>query len=265
MTRSFGAGFAAVERIYSSLMRHAKTKRIAAFVAFPLLFAAILAPVIIWRQEIWRLFSSAQRLREWVWGWGVWAPLVFIAVQALQVIVFVIPGEVPQIAGGYLFGAWLGTLLSVTGILIGSAASFFLARTLGKPFVEALFARDQIERIEALLESQSARIVFFLLFLIPGIPKDILCYVAGVSPMRFPFFAAASTLGRLPGIVGSAIIGSAAAASRWLLMGIIGGAAVVLFVLGLLLRPRIQARFERISERRQGPSPSPEDKPPMGS
>jgi uncharacterized membrane protein YdjX (TVP38/TMEM64 family) len=241
-------------------MQPLTTRKIIALAAFPLLIAALVVPVIVWRDEIWRLFTSAQHLREWVRGWGAWAPLVFIAVQTVQVIVFVIPGEVPQIAGGYLFGGWMGSLLSVAGILVGSAASFFLARALGKPFVAALFKKEQIDRIEALLGSRSARIVFFLLFLIPGIPKDILCYVAGISPMGFLFFAAASTLGRLPGIVGSAIIGSAAASSKWVLMGIVGGAAVVLFLLGFFLRPRIQIWLEKMAQRRRG-GPT----PPTGS
>jgi uncharacterized membrane protein YdjX (TVP38/TMEM64 family) len=220
-----------------------------ALAAFPLVIGAIVAAVIIWRDPLWRLFTSPQLLRAWVSGWGIWAPLVFIALQALQVVVFVIPGEVPQIAGGYLFGAWLGSLLSIAGILIGSAASFFLARGLGRPFVAALFPVSQVEKIEKLLTSRSARIVFFLLFLIPGIPKDVLCYVAGLTPMGFPFFAAASTLGRLPGIVGSAVIGSAAASSKWVLAAIVGAAATALFGAGLILRPRIQSWMERISKR----------------
>ena len=237
-------------------MEKGRRGRALALIGFPLLLIAIAVAVVIWRRELWELFSSARRLREWVSGWGVAAPLVFVAVQALQVIVFVIPGEVPQIAAGYLFGAPLGAALSVAGILAGSAASFFLARLLGRPFVGALFSGPQIARIEKLLASRSARILFFLLFLIPGIPKDILCYVAGITSMGFAFFAAASTLGRLPGIVGSAIIGGAAAAERWVLMGILALAAVLLFGAGLLLRPRIQAWLERIAAKRRGEPPS---------
>jgi uncharacterized membrane protein YdjX (TVP38/TMEM64 family) len=237
-------------------MERSGGKRALALIGFPLLLIAIAVPVVIWRRELWELFSSARRLREWVSGWGVAAPLIFVAVQALQVVVFVIPGEVPQIAAGYLFGAPLGAALSVAGILAGSAASFFLARLLGRPFVGALFPGPQIHRIEKLLATRSARVVFFLLFLIPGIPKDILCYVAGLTPMSFPFFAAASTLGRLPGIVGSAIIGSAAASQRWVLMGIVALAAILLFGAGLVLRPRIQEWLEGIAEKRKGSTPS---------
>jgi uncharacterized membrane protein YdjX (TVP38/TMEM64 family) len=238
-------------------MKKATVKKALAIAAFPLLIAALVVPVIVWHDAIWKLFASAEHLRRWVSGWGTWAPLVFMAVQAIQVIVFVIPGEIAQIAGGYLFGTVKGTIFSVIGILLGSAVAFGLGKALGKPFVSALFPAAQVERLEKLLASRSARVVFFLLFVIPGIPKDILCYVAGITPMRFPFFAASSMLGRLPGIIGSAVIGSAAASSRWVLTGIVGGIAVGLFAAGFLLRPRIQAWIEGIAERRQQPPKSP--------
>jgi uncharacterized membrane protein YdjX (TVP38/TMEM64 family) len=238
-------------------MRKTGARRVLALIGFPLLFAAIAVPVVVWRRELWELFSSAGKLREWISAWGIAAPLVFVGVQALQVIVFVIPGEVPQIAGGYLFGALKGAALSVAGILAGSAVSFFLARLLGRPFVSALFPDEQVRKIEGIASSRGARIAFFLLFLVPGIPKDVLCYAAGITPMRFLYFAAVSTLGRLPGIAGSALIGSAAASKRWVLMGIVAGAAVVLFAAGLLLRPRIQGWIEGIAARRRAAAMSP--------
>lgn len=237
-------------------------RRIIAIAGFPLLIAAIAAPVVVWRRELWQLFASTERLRDWVASTGALAPLVFVAVQALQVVVFVIPGEVPQIAGGYLFGPWLGTLLSVGGILIGSTVDFFIARWAGTPFVRALFPGDQVGRLGRLLGSSGARIAFFLLFLIPGIPKDVLCYVAGLSPMRFPFFAGVSTLGRLPGIVGSALIGEAAAARRWPLVISLGAASVALFAAGWLLREPIQRRIEALAEGRRRPAVGVREKAP---
>jgi uncharacterized membrane protein YdjX (TVP38/TMEM64 family) len=229
-----------------------KKRSLLALIAFPLLLAAIIAVVAVFWRDLWRLFTSGQELREWVSSAGAAAPLVFMLVQALQVVVFVIPGEVPQIAGGYLFGTWLGTLFSLIGILLGSAASFFLARLLGVPFVHALFPRDQVTKIEKFLSSRRSRIAFFLLFVIPGIPKDILCYVAGLSPMKFVFFAGVSFLGRLPGILGSAIIGNAAAGERWILAGIVLGIAAVLFGIGYLMRGRIETWISRFSKAKEG-------------
>ncbi len=244
-------GVTAPAALYCHAMAATKRRRTLALIGFPLLVAALIVPAVIWRREIWQVFASVRNLRAWIAGWGAWAPVVFIAIQAVQVIVFAIPGEVAQIAGGYLFGAWQGTLLSVIGIFVGSSAAFFLARILGKPFVAAVVRGDQLEKVERLLLSRSSKIVFFLLFLIPGVPKDILCYVAGISPLAFPFFAGASMLGRLPGIIGSSVIGSAAASSRWVLLAIVTAAALALFVTGVLLRPRIQAWLEKLADRKK--------------
>jgi len=231
-------------------MKKLSARRFAALIAFPLLIVAVVIPVIIWHKQIWQVFASVKHLRAWISSWGPGAPYVFIGVQALQVIVFAIPGEVAQIAGGYLFGGWLGILLSFVGIAIGSTVAFFLSRLLGKPFVGALFPKDSLARFEKLLAAPSAKIVFFLLFLIPGIPKDILCYVAGISPLRYRFFIAASMLARLPGLVGSTMIGRAAASNRWVLLGILSALSILVFVLGLVFRPRIQSWIESVAEKR---------------
>jgi uncharacterized membrane protein YdjX (TVP38/TMEM64 family) len=230
-------------------MRSLRARRLLALVAFPLLVAALVVPVIVWRHEIARVFVSVRNLQDWIRGWGPGAPFVFMGVQALQVIVFALPGEIVQIAGGYLFGGWMGILLSVTGILVGSTAAFFVSRLLGRPFVAAVISPEKLEKMERMLASRSAQVIFFLLFLIPGIPKDILCYVAGVSPLSYPFFILVSTLGRLPGIIGSSVIGRAAAMRRWGLLAIVSTAALLLFGLGVLLRPRIQAWVERTGSR----------------
>jgi uncharacterized membrane protein YdjX (TVP38/TMEM64 family) len=221
-------------------------RRLAALVLFPLLVAALVIPFIVWHEELWKIFGSVQKIRAWVEGWGAVAPLVFVGIQVIQVVVFAIPGEVVQIAGGYLFGGWLGIALSMAGILAGSTVAFFLSRWLGRPFVAAVIPAAQLERVEKLLESRSSKVVFFLLFVIPGIPKDILCYIAGLTPMSFFFFLAASAVGRLPGVVGSSVIGGAARSSHWVALGILSGAAILLFAFGVIFRQRLQAFVEKV-------------------
>ena len=161
-----------------------------------------------------------------------------------------LPGEVAQIVGGYLFGTWLGTLYSGIGLAIGSAVDFLLARYLGLPFVSALFSAEKVEKLRAPLGSPGAKAVIFLLFLIPGIPKDALCYVSGLSPLRFRFFIIASMAGRLPGIIGSSLIGSSAASERWILAGVVLAGALILFGAGFFLRGHLEQWLEKIGMRR---------------
>lgn len=227
------------------------TRRVLSIFAFPLLFLVLIVLTVVFWRELWSLFSSPQTLREWIRSTGVIAPVVFVAVQTFQVVFFFIPGEIPQVAGGYMFGLWTGTLLSLIGITLGAAFNFMISRLLGVPFVNVLFSAEKVENTRRITSSPKARLSFFLFFLIPGIPKDILCYVAGLSVMKLPIFLLFSTLGRVPGIVGSALIGDAAADRRWILAGTIFFAAAVLFVIGFLFRERIQHLLEELGGKRK--------------
>ena len=178
--------------------------------------------------------------------------LAFVGLEALQVILFIVPGEVVQVAGGYAFGLWGGTALSVLGIIVGSVFNFFVGRILGRPFVEAIVKKDKLERIEKLTNSGREAAGFFLLFVIPGIPKDALCYVAGMSNFSLPLFLAVSTVGRLPGIFASSYMGSAAEKGSYQAVLVILAVASVLFFTGLFLRDQIQAWLEKTL--RRGPA-----------
>ena len=221
--------------------------RLVALAAYPLLFAAMLAVILLYREQIWTIATRPEELRQWVGGFGAVAPLVFVAVQALQIIVFVIPGEVPQIAGGYLFGIGGGLALTVAGSAIGSAVAFLASRLLGIEFLRAILRGEQLERLQQFASSPRATMTFFLFFLIPGIPKDVLCYVAGLSRMRLSLFLVIATVGRLPGVVGSVVMGDAAAEQRWLFAGIVMAIALALFGTGVLFRARLLAFLERFA------------------
>ena len=228
-------------------------KRIAALIAFPLFLVGTIVVVLVFREDIWRVFTSAERIQEAVSNLGVSAPLGFIAIQFVQVVIFIIPGEIPQVAGGYLFGMWLGSVYSIIGIIAGSAFNFYLARILGVPFVQTLFKRETVAKFDKITHSTRAQIAFFLLFVIPGIPKDSLCYVAGLSALRFPAFLLITTVGRLPGIIGSAAMGNAAASRQWILAIIIFSIATILFVVGLMFKERVHLIIERFAIRQKRP------------
>lgn len=218
-----------------------------ALVAFPLVVVALLGAAFAFRDLLLPVFGSAKGLRAAVEGAGPWGPALFVGLQIVQVVVFVLPGEIVQIAGGYLFGALEGTLLSVLGIAIGSMLDFAAARLLGTRFVAALFGNEKLERFDALMASKRAEVSFFLLFVIPGIPKDLLCFVGGLSAMRPATFLAVSMIGRLPGIAGSAVMGAAASDGRPGLFAAVALVAAVLFVAGLLARDSIHDAVSSIA------------------
>jgi len=208
---------------------------------FPLIIILLILVAIPFLGPIKSILESKEEARALMNSLGILAPIVFIAMQILQVVIFIIPGEAAQIAGGWLFGPILGTLYSIIGIAIGSLINFTLARFLGRLFVEGLFGEKDLLKLESILSSSKASFGFFLLFLIPGIPKDILCYAAGISTMGFFPFLLVSMIARMPGIVGSSLIGSSAAEGDFKLSMIILIAACVLFCLGLFFQDKIRA------------------------
>jgi len=207
--------------------------------AFPALFAAMFGVVWIFRVQLYDLFSDPAHVRAAVERAGVWSPALFVLLQVFQVIVFMVPGEILQIAGGWLFGILPGSLLSIVGISLGSMVDFALARVLGKRFVKGLFGNQKLERFDRITHSPRAEAAFFLLFVIPGMPKDVLCFVAGLSTLRPATFLLVSMLGRVPGIVGSAVMGAAAYEGRTILLVFVAATAAVLFGLGAVFKDRI--------------------------
>ncbi len=145
-----------------------------------------------------RLYQDKELLRETLQQWEIMAPLVFILLQALQVVIAPIPGDVTGLLGGLLFGQWLGFFYSTVGLTAGSLLAFWVGRQLGAPFVERLVKPQTWNRLGFIVEAEGA-ILCFVIFLIPGLPKDTLCYLFGLSPMPFWTFAVVSTLGRMPG------------------------------------------------------------------
>mgnify|MGYP002517692105 CR=1 FL=1 len=156
-----------------------KTLSLAAVVVFILLSLALAWFV---GRPLIRFARQPEQFRAWVEGHGLWAPLAYAAMVFLQVVVAVIPGEPLEIAGGYAFGAWQGTALCLAGAVLGSVAVFALVRRWGRGLVEVFFPADKLEKLHFLLHASPKRTaLLWLIFTVPGTPKDLLCYFAGLT------------------------------------------------------------------------------------
>jgi len=148
-------------------------------------------------QFLVRLYGDKHFLKETLREWGILAPVIFIGLQALQVIIAPIPGEVTGILGGFLFGEWLGLIYSTIGLTLGSVAAFGVGRWLGAHYVRTLVSQETWDKMGFIVEAEGA-ILCFIIYLIPGLPKDMVCYLFGMSPMPLWVFTLVSTLGRIP-------------------------------------------------------------------
>ena len=142
---------------------------------------------------------------------GVSGPLLCIAAQFVQVVIFAIPGEVTQLAAGYVFGLWRGFLYSVVGITLGSVFNFYFARVVGRPALERFISPKTLNKVDNLLNNARGKSALFLLFVLPGGPKDILCYGAGFTGITVTEFVVISSLARTPALFASILIGARAA------------------------------------------------------
>jgi uncharacterized membrane protein YdjX (TVP38/TMEM64 family) len=144
------------------------------------------------------IYSSSDKLSEFLQSLGPYSPAVFVLFQILQVVAAPFPGELTGVAGGFAYGETLGFLLSTAGLTIGSWIAFELASILGRPFVERFVRLEVLHKFDFLTTNTGAMICF-LLFLIPGFPKDYLCYLLGLSRMKLATFLIVSIIGRIPG------------------------------------------------------------------
>ncbi|MFA6221362.1 MAG: TVP38/TMEM64 family protein [Desulfomonilaceae bacterium] len=201
-----------------------------------LLFSGRLGP--LWAYLL-NIFKSKEALRDFVESWGKAAPLAFIFIQALQVVVAPIPGELTGAVGGFIFGAWPNVVYSTIGLTIGSMGAFIAARIIGMPLVRYFVSENHLKRFHFLTERKGA-ILAFAFFAIPGFPKDILSYILGMSPMCLGSFFWVSTLGRIPGTIMLSLGGSAIYDQNWALLFILTVLCVLSFVIIFFQRDRIE-------------------------
>jgi len=155
-------------------------------------------PVVVKYRELAKFYSSKRAVRLYLASFGPFAPLAFILLQALQVILAPVPGEATGFLGGMLFGTWLGFIYSSIGLTLGSALAFGLGRWLGLHVVRRLISEEVYHRFDFLAHT-GGELVTLLLFIIPGFPKDYLCILLGVSPLPFSTFLVITAFGRMPG------------------------------------------------------------------
>jgi uncharacterized membrane protein YdjX (TVP38/TMEM64 family) len=177
--------------------------------------------------------------REWIratvqaYGWA--APPVFIGIQIAQVIAAPVPGEATGFIGGYLFGTLQGFVYSSIGLTIGSLINFGIGRFLGERFVRRLIPTEKFKRIDRLVNRQGIIAVFFM-FVIPGFPKDYLSLALGLSTLPLRVFVILACFGRMPGTLILSLKGASLYDQNYILLALLGGACLVLVMLGYRYR-----------------------------
>ena len=168
-----------------------------------LIFAGIkVVPVLF------ELLKDIDSIRAELESYGALAPIIYVIIQMLQVILIVIPADILTICAGYVFGGPLAIVLSLSGLLLGSLSAFYMSRFFGREFVKSIVKKEKLDKINQILNSSKGSVALFIICMIPIVPKDLLMYVAGITPIKerrlFPVYL----LSRIPGVVIGASVGA---------------------------------------------------------
>lgn len=187
--------FVTTEKTYSK-----KRKVFIIISAVVVLAVAALLTVVIWK---WLASFTQEGFREYLQSFGVWGWAVLLLLQILQVFIALIPGELLETAAGFAFGPVSGTLVCYVGVAVGSAIIFFLTRRFGLKLVEIFIPREKINELKFINTEKKRNGLIFLIFFIPGTPKDLITYFVGLTDIKFSSFLLISLVARIPSVISS--------------------------------------------------------------
>lgn len=209
--------------ITSSDKDYQKRKRLVSIVSLLVLIAFFVVITVFIGKPMVEGLADPEEFRQWVDSHGPVGRLAFLGMMTLQVVVAMIPGEPLEIAAGYVFGNFEGLMLCILGAVLGTMIIFGFTRLFGVKMVEAFISREKIESIRFLHNPEKRNVLVFLLFFIPGTPKDVITYFIGLTSMKLPAFLLLSSIGRIPSVITSTIVGNALGTQNYV-------AAVLVFV-----------------------------------
>lgn len=187
--------------------------------------------IIIFREYL----TDTERVRSFIERHYVVGTLIMIGLCAVQVIVALVPGELVEIAAGYAFGAWGGMLVCLVGATIGSILVLLLVRKFGRKFVYTFYPKEKMDSIKWLKNKRRRNSLTFILFLIPGTPKDLLTYAIGLTDMSIPTYILLTTAARFPSLITSTMGGSAVGNQNYTSAVIIFTITAAISIIGLII------------------------------
>ena len=150
----------------------------AVFIIITLLVLALAAYISV---PLIRFIGDPGKFRTWIASFGIFSPVIYILVTIVSIIVSFVPGEPVELVAGYAFGALRGTLYCIVAESLGSIIVLYLARRFGRRILEIFFDKEKIDSLRFLHSSKNRINLLALIFAVPGTPKDLICYFAGMT------------------------------------------------------------------------------------
>lgn len=200
--------------------------------------AVIIAFIVVYAiygKELLAFVKDTKGFRNWLDSFGGWAECVFVLIRAFQTVIKIVPAEPLEIGSGYAFGTFWGTVWCMAGTELGSAVIILLTKIFGKKLVLSFVSQEKIDSFKFLNDQKRLTVTLFLIYLIPGTPKDVITFLIGLTKMKLWVFLLVTGIARIPSIITSTIVGSALGENKLKFAIIIYVLTVVISALALFI------------------------------
>lgn len=231
------------------LQKQKKLLTLSKFIILIIILIAVPIYVAVFKSDVIARFENYNDVVKYIRSYGVYSRGVFILLQIMQIVISIIPGQLFQIAAGSIFGIMQGLLLSLLGVFLGEIFTFYLGKFLGKDGLKLFLGEEKMDSLTQKLNTEKAYFITFIFFLLPGVPKDLMCYVAGISNIKLHTFLIISLSGRFPIMLVSIVFGNMFITKNYVGMAIIAVLIGVLSVGCVLVRRRFSFIVDKIYDK----------------
>lgn len=230
-----------------------RRKRVFALISFAILLCVISFLTYFLIVRFSKIAKTGEEFRDFIKGYGAYGFLVAVGIQVLQVFIALIPGEFVEIGMGYAYGWFEASVLSLFGVAIGSGLIFILTKKFGVRFIEIFVSGDKINDLKFIKDEEKFNRLTFLLYFIPGTPKDLITYFIALTRMTLKDFLGITLFARIPSVVSSTVggnfIGEKRYAEALILFVITAAVSLVGIKLYNIILKRIREKAKRRKER----------------
>ncbi len=225
--------------------KNERRQQIAAIIGTSIVVAAFVVSYFIFGSELLEFFSDTDRFKEWLDSYGNLGKIIFVAVRALQTVVKFIPAEPLEIGAGYAFGTFGGLLYCMLGTEIGTIAIIILTKLFGMKLVNLFVSEEKIKSLSFLQNKEKLTVSLFIIYLIPGTPKDIITYLIGVTDYNIWKFVILTGIARIPSIITSTICGAALGEKNYLMSIGVFVATAICGLIGVKIYTNMEKKFKK--------------------
>ncbi|MGN1443217.1 MAG: TVP38/TMEM64 family protein [Acutalibacteraceae bacterium] len=222
-----------------------RKKQIAVIVIAGIVIAALVVCYCLFGKKLLAFVEDTDKFKAWLDSFGTTGKIIFVSIRALQTVVKFIPAEPLEIGSGYAYGTFGGLFYCMLGTFLGSLVIIALTKIFGVKVVNVFVSQEQINSLRFLKNKTKLATTLFIIYLIPGTPKDIITYLIGVTDYSMVKFMLITSFARIPSIITSTICGSALEKKSYALSIGVFVATAILGLIGIMIYNKLEAKYNK--------------------